>query len=92
MRLTKWLYTTVASVVAGFVAARAVRLAWRVVSGRAAPADSEDPESSTAEVAVFAAALAAAVAAAQTLATRGALKLVRRSEAKDLTGPPDAAS
>jgi hypothetical protein len=84
MKFTKWLYTSLASGVAGFAAARLVHLAWRFVSGKQAPDDSEDMAVSTAQATVFAALAAAAVAAAQTLATRKALGLLARSEAKDL--------
>ncbi|MDR3359074.1 MAG: DUF4235 domain-containing protein [Bifidobacteriaceae bacterium] len=75
MKLAKWLYTTLATMAAGFVAAEVVKLVWRVVSGEKAPTDADDPATSTLQAAAFAALVAAAVAIAQTLAGRGAAKL-----------------
>jgi hypothetical protein len=84
MKLTKWLYTTVATVAAGFVATAAVKLAWRLASGDQAPSDPEDLTASTLQVTVFAALVAAAAAAAQTLAGRKALAMLKHGEAEDL--------
>ncbi|MDR2347206.1 MAG: DUF4235 domain-containing protein [Bifidobacteriaceae bacterium] len=84
MKLTTWLYTTLASVAAGFVASAVVKLIWKAASGKSAPADPEDLTVSTTQVTLFAVALAAATAAAQTLASRKALTALRRREAKDI--------
>ncbi|MDR2380904.1 MAG: DUF4235 domain-containing protein [Bifidobacteriaceae bacterium] len=86
MKLATWVYTTLASVVAGIVATRLVRLVWRIVAGRPAPTDPDDLAASTIQVTIFAAAVAAVAAAAQTLASRKALKAVRDAEARDLSG------
>ncbi|MDR2113901.1 MAG: DUF4235 domain-containing protein [Bifidobacteriaceae bacterium] len=79
MKLTKWLYSTLATVLAGFVATNLVKLVWRVAGGSKAPTDPDDPEASTWQVTLFAAALAAAVAAAQTVAGRKVLKRLDRA-------------
>jgi hypothetical protein len=86
MKLTRWLYSTVATIAAGLVATALVKLVWRVVSGDRAPDDAEDLSASTLQVTLFAAAAAAAVAIAQTLAGRKALELMHRGEAHDLGG------
>ncbi|MDR1393285.1 MAG: DUF4235 domain-containing protein [Bifidobacteriaceae bacterium] len=83
MKLTKWLYTTVATLVAGFVATQVVTLVWRTISGKPAPSDVEDMAESTAAVTVFAALVAATVAVAQTLAGRKALTLLARRAPED---------
>jgi uncharacterized membrane protein YidH (DUF202 family) len=85
MKFTKWLYTTVATIAAGFVAGEIVKFVWKAVSGKGAPSDPEDLTASTVQVTLFAVALAAATAAAQTLASRKALTALRRHEAKDLS-------
>jgi uncharacterized membrane protein len=84
MKLTKWLYSTAATVAAGFVATAVVKVVWRLVSGDRAPSDPEDPAASTLQATLFAAVVAAAVAVAQTLAGRRALDALREAEAKDL--------
>ncbi|MDR2454899.1 MAG: DUF4235 domain-containing protein [Bifidobacteriaceae bacterium] len=84
MKLTKWLFTTLAALAAGYVASEVVKLVWKAASGRDAPSDPEDLTASTLQVTLFAVVLAAASAAAQTLAGRKALAALRRGEAQDL--------
>jgi hypothetical protein len=87
MKLTKWLYTTVASVAAGLLASKLVKWGWRAFSGDKPPEDAEDLTESTLQVTLFAAILALAVTVSQTLATRKALTLLAKREAKDLGLP-----
>ncbi|MDR2374343.1 MAG: DUF4235 domain-containing protein [Bifidobacteriaceae bacterium] len=84
MKLSRRLLTSAVAITAGFAASHIVKLIWRGLSGHKAPEDAEDLDLSTVQVTVFAATLAAAVVAAQTLATRCALTAWRRSEVKDL--------
>jgi hypothetical protein len=77
-------YRTVATVLAGFLATRAVALAWRIASGQKAPEDTEDPSVRTSQAVVFAGLLGAATAIAQTLAARRALSAVAKHEAEPL--------
>jgi hypothetical protein len=84
MKLIKRLYLAAATIAAGFVASHLVKLIWRAISGKKPPEDSDDLTASTIQVTVFAAALAAATAIAQTLASRKALSLFEAHEAEDL--------
>ncbi|MDR1824806.1 MAG: DUF4235 domain-containing protein [Bifidobacteriaceae bacterium] len=84
MKIVQRLYTTVATVAAGFVAAKVVKLGWKAVSGSKAPDDADDLSASTVQVALFAGLLAAATAVAQTLASRKALGRLVAKEAKHI--------
>ncbi|MDR1188270.1 MAG: DUF4235 domain-containing protein [Bifidobacteriaceae bacterium] len=84
MKLTKHLYVTLAAMAAGFVASSLVKVVWRLVAGEKAPEDADDLTASTVQVTVFAAALAAATAIAQTLASRKSLEAWQRREVEDV--------
>jgi len=79
MSISKNLTGWAASVGAGLLAGWLVKLVWRAVAGAKPPSDRDDLSRSTMQVTAFAAVLAAATTAAQTLAKRRALM---RLEAK----------
>lgn len=66
--------TTVAVLVAGLAANKALSLAWKGVTGHEPPTGKSDGEISMTELVVFAAISGAAVAFARTFAQRGAAK------------------
>jgi hypothetical protein len=84
MKLTKHIFVSVVAMAAGLAASQLVKLVWRTVSGQKAPEDADDLTASTIQVTVFAAAVAAATAIAQTLASRKTLAAWQRREVKDV--------
>ena len=69
--------TTMAALLAGFAAQRALQAGWRMATGKPAPG-ADDDEVSLGEILVFTALSAAAVAVIRVWATRSTRKVVAR--------------
>ncbi len=67
---------------AGWVAQRAVNVAWKRVSGKPAPKNADDPDVSIAAAVAFAAVAAGVGALARRLASRNAHRIVGRMASK----------
>ncbi len=77
---TLWtVFGRVAAIAAGLLSLRAVNLAWRLVTGRKAPATPENPEVTIAEAAVWAVLSGAAAQLAKLVVTRRAVSYWVRS-------------